>query len=125
MSTNKDLLRWVAELEEEVENDGYIEGSSEVSDEEYYSDMEENDGDSSDYYLGKNKLTKWRKTEARMKRGRTAESWENTLANLEVELDIEKRGRTAESWENTLANLEVELDIEDCFRKGKRVPDPI
>ncbi|KAK9680244.1 hypothetical protein QE152_g39249 [Popillia japonica] len=34
MSTNKDLLRWVAELEEEVENDGCIEGSSEVSGED-------------------------------------------------------------------------------------------
>ncbi|KAI4463600.1 transposase is4 [Holotrichia oblita] len=79
------------ELEEEEKNDGYVEGTSEVSDEdeavgdsftqpsaisrendeedsdsnaEYCSDMEENDGNSSDYYLGKDKLTKWRKSES-------------------------------------------------------------
>ncbi|KAK9731094.1 Transposase IS4 [Popillia japonica] len=70
MSTNpKDWLRWFEELEEEEEDDGCIEDSSEVSDEdkavEYCSDTEENDGNSSDYYLEKDKLTKWRKTSTR------------------------------------------------------------
>ncbi|KAK9685999.1 hypothetical protein QE152_g37521 [Popillia japonica] len=90
MSTNpKDWVRRFEKLGE-VENDGCIEGSSDVSNEdetvgesftqpsaisrendeensdssaEYCSDTEENDGNSSDYYLGKDELTKWRKTE--------------------------------------------------------------